>query len=216
MTSSELAAGEAPRRDVVKAPPPGDGRSLPREAPPRPATAGKEAPPVIVKRPPPASAALALVCWVLSLMAGAAAAVYLFVIRVPQLDEITAYVAGIAPDRAEATHETTAEILFWCLFGGLVAVVLAQIVFVVSFTNRRPGARWYLFGSTVLLAVLYFLGREMVTRGDRGEPVELLLVAQMALLALGLLLSVLPGALKWTARGHDVRRGAGAGAGAEI
>jgi hypothetical protein len=190
------------------------GRKAP--PPPRPPLAGKPAAPVIVKRPPPFSVGVTMVCWVSSLLAGAGAVIYLMVIRTTQLPEITAIIQGVDADRAADTYEVAADIVFWSMFGVLVAALLLQIAFVVAFANRRPNMRWWMFGSLILVALVLLLGRELVTVGERGRPVEVLLLAEVGLLALGLLMSVLPGALRWSARRHDIRRGADAGVGGEL
>ncbi len=175
------------------------------DAPPRPTLAGKPPAPVIVKLPPPFSVRVSQVCWVLSMLASAASIVYLFIIRLPQRPDIIERIQQVDSSRAEATYETAADILFWCVFGALVVIVAAQVTLQVSFANRRPKTRWWLFGTLLVQAAVYLLARELVTMGDRGLPLDRLLLAALALGVLGLLLSLLPGALRWTARRHDVR-----------
>ncbi|MET0813021.1 MAG: hypothetical protein ABWY03_08195 [Microbacterium sp.] len=175
--------------------------------PERPALAGKDAAPVLVKAPPPFVVRLAQLLWVTSLLAGAAAVVYLFVIRQAQLPEIAEIVRGVDGSRAEATYTAAADIVFWSVFTPLVAIIMLQIVLQVSFANRRPKVRWWQFGSVLFQAGLVLIAGELVAFGDRGLPLERILMAQVALATLGLLVSVLPPALRWSARRHDIRRG---------
>lgn len=178
-----------------------------RTAPERPSLADKPAAPVLVKLPPPFIVRLSQVLWVTSLIAGAAAIVYLFVIRQAQLPEIADLVRAVDGGRADATYTTAADIVFWAVFTPLVAIVLLQIVFQVSFSNRRPRVRWWQFGTILFQAGVLLLARELVAFGERGDPLELMLLAQLGLATLGLLVSVLPPALRWSARTYDVRRG---------
>ncbi len=183
-------------------------------APPRPPLTGKEGAPVIVQLPAPFVVRLSQVAWVLSLLAGSAAVVYLVVIRQAQLPDIADLVRGVDDSRAEDTYELASDIIFWSVFGVLVTVIALQIAFQVSFANRRPKVRWWLFGTVVVQAGVYLLTRELVAIGERGVPLDRLLQAQLGLAVIGLLLSVLPPALSWSARRVDVRRsGAGGDAG---
>ena len=116
-------------------------------------------------------------------------------------------VKAVDGTRADATYASAADIIFWSIFGLCVAVVLLQIVFQVSFSNRRPHARWWQFGSILFQAGLVLIARQMVALGDRGLVLEQLLLIQLGLALLGLLCSLLPQALRWTARQYDIRRG---------
>ncbi|MEL4317995.1 hypothetical protein WJX64_03175 [Leifsonia sp. YIM 134122] len=197
MTPSEtkaLARTEADRRVDVK-------------APDRPSVTGKEAAPVLVKLPPPFFVRLSQIAWVMSLLAGAVAIAYLFIIRQAQLPAIADLVRSVDGSRADATYDTAADIVFWSVFTPLVVIVLAQIAMQVSFANRRPNVRWWQFGSVLFLGGLLLIARELVVFGERGLPLERILLIQLGLAALGLLFSLLPQALRWTAREHDIRRG---------
>lgn len=211
------SAGSPAPAPVVKVTPARPPFAAPtRDAPLRPALYNKEGMPVLVKMPPPASVRLAMVCWILSLIAGAAGAAYLFIIRIPQLPEIADVFRDVEPDRADETYELAADIVFWSVFGVLVAVLLIQITLLVAFSNRRPRMRWWIFGSTILLGIVFVLSREIIMVTERGVPLERILLIQLALLVLGILLSILPGALRWTARKHDVRRGSELSSGGEF
>ena len=176
-------------------------------APGRPSLTGKEAAPVLVKLPPPFVVRLSQIAWVLSLVAGGVAIAYLFVIRQAQLPAIVDLVRSVDQTRAEVTYATAADIVFWSVFTPLLAIVFAQIAMQVSFANRRPNVRWWQFGSVLFLAGVFLIARELVALGERGRPFAELLSVQLGLATLGLVLSLLPTALRWTARQHDVRRG---------
>ena len=160
-----------------------------------------------MKLPPPFFVRASQVFWFLSLITGAAAIVYLFVIRQAQLPVIADMVEAVDGTRAEETYTSAADIIYWSIFGLCVAVVFLQIVFQVSFSNRRPHARWWQFGSILFQGGLLLIAREMVAIGERGVVLERLLLIQLGLAVLGLLCSLLPQALHWTARKYDVRRG---------
>lgn len=176
-------------------------------APPRPSLGDKEGAPVIVKLPPPFFVRLSQIFWFLSLITGGVAIVYLFVIRLQQLPLITERVKAVDGTRADATYASAADIIFWSIFALCVAVVLLQILFQVSFSNRRPHARWWQFGSILFQAGVVLITRQLVALGDGGVVLERLLFIQLGLAALGLLVGLMPQALRWTAREYDVRRG---------
>lgn len=176
-------------------------------APARPSLAQKAAAPVIVRIPAPISVRLSQLFWALSLLVGAVAVVYLFVIRDSVLPEMTELIKGVDATRAEETYTTASDILYWTGFGSLVAVLLVEVTVLVSFSNRRRGARWWMLGMLAFQAVAFLAIRELIALGDRAVPLERVLLLQLALAAFALLVSTLPGALRWTARQHDVRRG---------
>jgi len=178
----------------------------PASAPGRPSLTGKDAAPVLVKLPPPIVVRLSQIAWLTSLLAGGVAIVYLFVIRQAQLPDIADLARAVDGSRADATYTTVADILFWSVFTPLVAIILAQVAMQVSFAGRRPNVRWWQFGSILFQGGVLLIARELVIFGDRGLPLERILLIQLALAALGLLISLLPPALRWTARQHDIRR----------
>lgn len=212
MTSSDLApAGEGPGRTVShsQARPPTEQR---RDPPPRPSLAEKTAAPVLVKLPAPFVVRASQILWILSVVTGGAAVVYMFVIRQAQLPDIVERIRAVDGSRAASTYTFAADIVFWTVFGATVTLIALQIMFLVSFANRRPHTRWWLFGSLIVQTAVYLLAQELVAMGERGVPLQQLLRAELALGLLGLLFGVLPPALRWTARRHDVRHGGTGGA----
>lgn len=175
--------------------------------PTRPSLITSNYAPVVAKVPPPLPVRVSEFFWILSLAAGAVGIVYAFIIRADQVEHIAERVRGVDATRAEETVTTTADIIYWSMFGTLVAIVLLQILLVVSFANRRPRARWWLLATVLLQAVALIITREFADTGATADPLKLILIAQGALAALGLLWSLLPVALRWTARGVDIRRG---------
>lgn len=184
-----------------------------REAPARPSLGNKEAAPVLVKLPAPASVRLSQLAWVLSLAVSAVAVVYLFIIREQQLPEIIGVIEAVDAERADATYDTAADIVYWSVFGALVALWLVQVTLLVSFSNRRPNMRWWLLGTALFQGAVFLACRELVALGERGIPLTRVLLLALALAVVGLLFSTLPAALRWTARQHDVARSLGAGGG---
>ena len=186
-----------------------------REAPARPALANPNAAPVLTKVPPPASVRLSQLCWVLSFFAGGIAVVYFFIIREKQLPLVADVARAMTEGRSDASYTSAADIIYWSMFGVMVAVLLVQITLLVSFTSRRPGVRWWQLATFVAQVILYLIGLELVASGEDGVFLRQLLLAQSGLVLVGLLFSTMPGALKWTARRHDIRRAAG-GDGGEL
>lgn len=202
------SGASAPQTQVRRSPAPPPYEPPAKAAKPeRPALHDKAAAPVMVKMPPPAGVRLAQICWVLSLVVGAIAVGYLFVIRQSIDPDIEAIVREVDASRPAETVSTAADIVFWCVFGALVTVLLVQITSLVSFNNRRNNARWWMLGVLLLLAVTVLAARQFVAVGDRGVPLDRLLLIQLGLSGLGLLFSVIPAALRWTRRKHDIRRG---------
>lgn len=178
-----------------------------RAAPERPPVVNPNAAPVLVKMTPPFSVRVSQFLWILSFAVGGFTVVYFFVIRQTQLPLIADVVRGVADSRAEQTYETAAEVVFWVVFGVMVAALLTQITLLVSFMSRRPKVRWWQLGTLVVQVLLLLLATELVAIGERGQPLRLLLAAQCGFVLLALLASVLPAAIAWSARQHDIRRG---------
>lgn len=163
--------------------------------------------PVLVKVPPPFSVRLSQFLWILSFAVGAFAVVYFFVVREDLLPLISDSAKEITEGRDDATYDSAADIIFWVVFGIMVAVLLIQVTLMVSFMNRRPHVRWWQLATLAVLVLLVLLSPEWVALGERGEPLPPLLAAQSALVLLALFSSVMPRAIGWSARRHDVRRG---------
>lgn len=178
-----------------------------RELPARPALASANLPPVMVKATPPFSIRLSLFLWIVSFAVGAFTTVYMFVIRKDLLPEIVEVAKGVTAGRQDATYESAADIIFWVVFGLIVALLFVQITLLVSFMGRRPHIRWWQLLTLGLQGLLVLLSPEWVALGAQGKPLQPLLAAQAALVLLALLSSVLPGAIAWSARRFDVRRG---------
>lgn len=178
-----------------------------RELPARPTLASPNLPPVIVKATPPFSIRLSLFFWILSFAVGAFTAVYMFVIRQDLLPEITEVAKTVTAGREDATYERAADIIFWVVFGTLIAVLFTQITLLVSFMGRRRKVRWWQLMTFGVLGLLVLLSPEWVALGEKGQPLQPFLAAQAALVLLALLSSILPKAIAWSARGFDVRRG---------
>jgi hypothetical protein len=178
-----------------------------REAPSRPPTASPNVAPVLVKSTPPFSVRLTQLFWILSFAVGGFTAVFLFVIRKEQLPLIAERIRTVVEGRSDETYDTAADIVFWIIFGAMVAILLIQITLLVSFMSRRPNMRWWQLATFGLQLVLLLLSTEWVAIGDRRESLLLLLAGQAGLVLLALLCSVMPKAMAWTARQVDVRRG---------
>lgn len=178
-----------------------------KRRPERPALASPYAPPVVIKVPPPFSVRLSLLLWVLSFAVGAFAAVYLFVIRKDLLPLIADNAESITAGRSASTYDSAADIVFWVFFGAAVTLLAAQITLLVSFMSRRGNVRWWQLATLVMQALLVLLSPEWVALGAKGAVLQPLLSAEAALVLLALLAAIMPGAVAWSARHVDVRRG---------
>src|SRR5690606_4799076 len=108
----------------------------PHEAPARPPLANPNAPPVLVKLTPPFSVRLCQFLWILSFAGGGFTTVYFFVIRAELLPLMADRAREVTPDRADATYEAAADIVFWVVFAIIVGTLLVQITLLVSFMGR--------------------------------------------------------------------------------
>lgn len=187
-----------------------------RALPTRPSLANRNVAPVMYKATPPFSVRLSQFFWILSFGVGGFTAVYLFVIRQDLLPLITETAKTVTEGRSEQTYETAADIVFWVVFGSMIALLLMQITLLVSFMGRRPQVRWWQLLTLALLALLVVLSPEWVARGSQGAPLQPLLAAQAALVLLALLSSILPKAIAWSARRVDVRRGPEGSGGSDL
>ncbi|MDZ8161374.1 hypothetical protein [Microbacterium aquimaris] len=183
----------------------------PRDAPERPALSHGDSPPVLTKAPPPFSVRLSQFLWVLSLAFGAVTIVFYFVIREDQLPLIIDAIKAVSEDRTDETYEAAADIVYWAVFAIIVTLVLMQIVLLVSFSSRKPGARWWQFATVMVQVVAFLIALELVGGGEYGSMLRQLFTGEAGFAVLALLLSTLRGALAWTARKHDVRRSGDSG-----
>lgn len=175
--------------------------------PPRPSLKSPNQPPVVIKQPPPFSVRLTQLLWVLSVLAGLMAIAYLVAVREDQLPLISEAVREVDGSRVDSTYARAADVVYWAAFAVMVTLLLVQITLLVSFMNRRRGVRWWQFGTFVAQLLLFALVAELIARGDNGISLRQLMIAQVGLALLALLTSTFPGAVAWSARQHDVRRG---------
>lgn len=176
-------------------------------APARPPLDSPNAPPVLVKLTPPFSVRMSQLLWILSFAVGGFTTVYFFVIREELLPLIADVARGVSPGRADETYDSTADIVFWVVFAIIVGTLLVQVTLLVSFMARRPHIRWWQLLTCGLQAMLVLLSPEWVALGEQGSPLQPLLAAQAGLVLLALLCGILPRAIAWSARRHDIRRG---------
>lgn len=218
MTSRDLAQRKMSGvPDAPPVPPPstsprsvqmeGDSSAHGSAPPPRPTLKSPNAPPVVIKQPPPFSVRLTQLLWVLSFLAGLLAVGFLVAVREDQLPLISEAVREVDGSRADGTYTTAADVLYWTAFGVMVTLLLVQITLLVSFMSRRRGVRWWQFGTFLAQLLLFALVAELVARGDNGISLRQMLIAQVGLALLALLTSTFPGAIAWSARQHDIRRG---------
>lgn len=181
------------------------------DRPARPTLSSSNQAPVMVKQPPPFTVRMSQFLWVLSFFAGAASIIYYFVIREDQNPLILEAIRTVDGTRPLATYESAADILYWSAFGAMVVMLGLQITLLVNFMTRRPGTRWWQLGSLLVQAVAFALAIEVVAGGEQGLLLRQLLAAQCALVLLALVFAIFPGAIAWTARKYDVRRGSVSG-----
>lgn len=199
---------EAPRPDPTDA----AGRA---DRPARPTLRSDNAPPVLVKEPPPFVVRLSQLLWVLSFAVGATAIVYLFVVRKDHLPTISEAIRAVDPSRIDRVYTDAADIVYWLTFAIMVGLLLVQITQLVAFMGRKPGMRWWQLATLLAQAALYALALEVVGDGEQGEQLRRMLLLQCGLVTLALLAATFRPALTWTARRHDIRRGLSGGGGAE-
>ncbi|MHA6525276.1 hypothetical protein [Tessaracoccus sp. G1721] len=171
---------------------------------------------MLVKHPPPLSVRLSQLLWAFSFVVGAVGIVYFFIVREDQLPLIAASIKAVDGTRSEETYSSAADIVFWSFFGIMVTLVLIQITLLVSFMSRRDGIRWWQLGTLIVQGLVFALMTEMVGGGEHATSLRQVLLGQCGLVLLALVSSVFPGAIKWTARHHDVRRGTVASGGGEL
>ncbi|MFC8682710.1 hypothetical protein ACFT30_14430 [Microbacterium ureisolvens] len=186
--------------------PAGEGTAGRKAAPARPSLANPNTAPVLTKLAPPFSVRTAQFFWIISFFVGGFAVVYFFIIRKEQLPLIVEAVRAVDPARNEQTYTTAADIVYWSVFSVIVGVLLVQITLLVSFMARRPHMRWWQLLTWVVQVVTLAIALDLAFTGERAEPLRLILAAQSGLVLLALLSSVMPKALAWSARKHDVVR----------
>lgn len=194
--------GRAPRDAAHGPAASGDGGP-----PPRPSVRSENLPPVIIKQPPPLAVRLSQLLWVLSFATGGTAIVYFFLVREDQLPLITEAIKQVDSSRIDSVYTSAADIVYWSGFGIMVAILLTQIVLLVSFMSRRSGVRWWQLATLLVEAGLFGLTLEMVGEGEHGANLGQLLLIQGGLALMALIVSTFRSAIEWSARQHDIRRG---------
>lgn len=172
--------------------------------------------PVVVKQPPPFLVRVSQLLWVLSLISGTVLVVYYFVVRGTQLPLIIEAIRQVDGSRKDETYSRAADIVFWAVFWCLIALLFFQISLMVSFMNRKDGVRWWQFFTILGQLAIFALANEMVAKGDHGPMLRQMFMLQGGLALLALLISALPGPLKWTARKHDIRQRTVGSPGSEV
>ncbi len=204
----------------ARPPQPGaDGRFVPQssDAPERPPVGSDNPPPVLVKHiPPPFSVRMSQLFWVLSLISGAIAVVFFFLIRTDQLPLIIDLIQEVDDTRSEATYERAADFFYWAVFAVMMGILLVQTTLLVSFMSRRKGTRWWQMATVIVESLLFALAYQIVAPGEKGAFLGQLFGLQSSLALIALIISTFPGAIAWTARGHDVLRGPLGTSGAEM
>jgi len=208
--SSAVSRGRAVRSSGTADPEPS------HDAPARPSLVSDNAAPVLIKKIAPFSVRLSQFFWVASIAIGAFTLVFYFIIREDLLPLVADRARQASAGRPDAVYDSASDIIFWVIFAALVGTVFLQIVFLVSFMSRRPQIRWWQLATLALLGAVVALAPEWVALGEPGEPIQPLLAAQMAVGLVALLFSLLPGALRWSARQHDIRRGPESTGGADL
>ncbi|MEV8266887.1 hypothetical protein [Microbacterium sp. NPDC076911] len=176
------------------------------EPPARPSLESENAPPILAKLTPPFSVRVSQLFWILSFIIGGSAVVYSFIIRETQLPLIADLARTVEADRDARTYTAAADIIYWSMFALMVAVILVQITLLVSFMARKPNVRWWQLLTFCVQVATFSLGIELVITGEQAQPLRYLVVAQCALVLLALFFSILPGAMRWSARKRDVVR----------
>ena len=201
------SSGPAPAVTRIRTAKPSQAR------PERPSVLNGNAAPVVVKVPPPFAVRTCQFFWAINFVLAATAIVFFFVIREDQLPLIADAIRAVEADRPDETYDKAADIVYWSVFGVMIALLLVQITLMVSFMNRKPGTRWWQLVTLGAQLLLFGLGRELIAGGENEESIRQLLAGQIVAVTLALLISNLPSAIRWTARRHDVRRGLGEVAG---
>lgn len=214
-TASPVPASPVPASSVpassVPASPAGQ-RATSKSRPDRPALRSDNAPPVLVKEPPPIPVRLCQLLWVLSFAVGGTAVVYYFIVRDQHLPAIAEAIRRVDASRPDAIYTSAADIVFWSAFALMVGLLLVQVTLLVAFMSRRPGTRWWQLATLMAQGACYALFLEVIGTGEHGEQLRRLFIGQCGLILLALLTGALRPALTWTARRYDIRRG-GAGSG---
>ena len=202
---------------------PAEARSRPhrRRTVARPASAGADAggsaapgdgnsntAPVLVKLTPPFSVRMSQLFWILSFAVGGVLRSSTCSSSARSSCRSSPMSPGASPRGARARPTRGRRHHLLVVFGMMVAVLLVQITLLVSFMSRRPHIRWWQLADAGVQVILLLLsagdGRDR-RAGAAAAAIFLRRSSDSSLLAL--LASVLPQAIAWSARQHDVRRG---------
>ncbi|MCU1635710.1 MAG: hypothetical protein JWQ68_949 [Cryobacterium sp.] len=159
-------------------------------------------PPVIPNRPLKASRFL----WLASFALGLLAAVYAFLSRNDQIDQLRKLAGDAAPDQASGTRDAVASAVFWGTLVALVLIVVIEAILLRVMLRRHGGARWALLVVLLVHAGVALLAASVVAvNAFEGLSVQLLLLAQLASACVALVSSAVPGTGSWFRGEHQPR-----------
>lgn len=165
--------------------------------PPRPATGGWVAPPDLAPLRPTTVIRALRGLWIASFVAAGTAITVAFLARDRIYSELAAFLAELAPDRAEETLDSVAMIV---LTAGLIAigvVALVQALMLRGLLRKHGVFRPLLFVSLLLQAGVWVLADAFIALGPYGLYLRALLIAGLVLAAAGAVVGATPASGDW-------------------
>jgi hypothetical protein len=187
--------------------PPGVGSRDVPPPPPRPESSGLKPPPIQAKVPPPGAVVASRSIWIAGFVVGLLAVVIAFYARDGVLDALQERLGDLMPDESDDTLERVTAVVFWVSITAILLVTLIESLLLRRMMGRHGGIRWVMLVALLVHAGVALLADAFLGVGDAGIFLRLLIFGQLALSALGLLVSVLPGTGRWFRLEHEMRDG---------
>ncbi|WP_264793820.1 hypothetical protein [Arthrobacter mangrovi] len=184
----------------------GEQRAPERTMPRRPQMSDLTPAPIHARIPPPGTIKAARAAWILSFLAAALMGTIAYFARDKELERLRQLINGMQQADADTLHAVASAVL-WGSLAVVGLVVLVEMVLLAALMRRRSGVRWVQLGVLLLHGGATVLADAvLVDVAEQGPYLRVLLLAQLALAAAGLLTSLLPGAERWFRATHEPTR----------
>jgi hypothetical protein len=162
--------------------------------------------PVHARIPPPGTVKAARAAWVLSFLTAALMGAISYFARDKELERLRQLINESQPADTDTLHAVASAVL-WGSLAVIGLVMLVEMVLLAALMRRRGGARWVQLGILLLHGGATVLADAvLVNVAEQGLYLRVLLLAQLALAAAGLLISLLPRAERWFRATHEPTR----------
>lgn len=178
----------------------------PTPMPPRPRMTDAAPAPVYLPPAPPGTVRASRSLWITSFVAGMVAVVFAFLSRTSQFERLQEMVTELRSDQDSETVDAVGAVVFWGSLGGLVLVLILEVLLLRGMMRGRRGVR----GTQLLLLFIHagvtVLAVSFIAASDgSGIYIQILLLLQLLLAGAAFVVSLFPGSGAWFRSEHQRR-----------